>query len=56
MGDAIREHQVGTSGDVLLRFIIVCGMLVGTVFISGLTWQSAKDEDEKKKTNRKKEG
>ncbi|RMJ26017.1 DnaJ domain-containing protein [Aspergillus sp. HF37] len=52
MGDAFREHQVGTSGDVLVRFILVCGMLAGTVFIPGLFWSSHKRDSDQEKVRR----
>lgn len=42
MGDAFRDHQVGKSGDTLIRFIIVCGILVGTWFIPGMFWSGSK--------------
>lgn len=56
MGDAFREHQVGSSGDVLVRFILVCGMLAGTVFIPGLFWSSPKGDSDKEKARRRSEG
>lgn len=37
MGEAIREQEMmGGSGDLIIRFLVVCGILVGAAGVSGL--------------------
>lgn len=55
MREAIREQEVGSSGDFVIRFIVVCGVLVVASALPGLFW--AKDEKlEVLKERKEKEG
>lgn len=50
MGDAIREQEMmGGSGDMIVRFLVVCGILIGVSGVSGLFWGRRKDGKEKGK-------
>ncbi|PLB54410.1 DnaJ domain protein [Aspergillus steynii IBT 23096] len=41
MGSATTDQYIGTSGDFAMRFIVVCGMLVVTAGLAGITRSSA---------------
>ncbi|KAK1139047.1 hypothetical protein N8T08_001351 [Aspergillus melleus] len=48
MDSALNEQQIGSSGDFVMRFIIVCGMLVVSAGVAGITRSSG---DERKARN-----
>lgn len=53
MGEAIREQEIGGAGDVIVRFLVVCGILAGTLVIPGLFWGESSSSKGGKKEKEK---
>ncbi|KAI9042556.1 DnaJ domain protein [Aspergillus affinis] len=55
MGSTMNEQHIPTSGDFVMRFIIVCGMLVASAGVARITRSSGDEKKARKAATRRKD-